>query len=355
VHDHVVATDGGAFVLFTSFSLLNRTAQALEGGLRAMGMDVFVHGKSGARGQILEDFRRSTRGVLFGAASFWQGVDVRGDALRNVIITRLPFDPPERPVVEARGERIRERGGDPFRDDALPRAVIRFKQGFGRLIRSAGDRGRVVVLDPRILTTGYGRAFLEAVPPGVVVKRIMLGRVFKAYDIRGTYPDLLNERWPGRSASALEVPDPGRQGGGRDHADDEEHRRRARHADQQPSLSQALIQGINDHGGNVIDVGMVDTSMIYFAVNHLDCAGGVMVTASHNPPQYNGFKVSKRKAKPVGEATGLADVRKHAAMVDKATAPRRAGQRIEQRDLWLAYAKHVRSFLDLGGSRSSRS
>lgn len=172
VHDHVVATDGGAFVLFTSFSLLNRTAQALEGGLRAMGMDVFVHGKSGARGQILEDFRRSTRGVLFGAASFWQGVDVRGDALRNVIITRLPFDPPERPVVEARGERIRERGGDPFRDDALPRAVIRFKQGFGRLIRSAGDRGRVVVLDPRILTTGYGRAFLEAVPPGVVVKRI---------------------------------------------------------------------------------------------------------------------------------------------------------------------------------------
>lgn len=172
VHDHVVATDGGAFVLFTSFALLNRTASRLGPGFMAMGMDVFVQGRSGARGQMLEDFRNSPRGVLFGAASFWQGVDVRGDALRNVIITRLPFDPPDRPIVEARSERIRERGGDPFRDDALPRAVIRFKQGFGRLIRSAGDRGRVVVLDPRLVTTGYGRSFLAAVPPGVEVRRI---------------------------------------------------------------------------------------------------------------------------------------------------------------------------------------
>jgi ATP-dependent DNA helicase DinG len=97
---------------------------------------------------------------------------VRGSALRNVIITRLPFDPPDRPIVEARSERIREQGGDPFRDDALPRAVIRFKQGFGRLIRSSEDRGRVVVLDPRIVTTGYGRSFLSAVPAGVPVRRI---------------------------------------------------------------------------------------------------------------------------------------------------------------------------------------
>jgi ATP-dependent DNA helicase DinG len=172
VHDHVVATDGGAFVLFTSFALLNKTANRLGPGLMAMGMDVFIQGRSGARGQMLEDFRRSERGVLFGAASFWQGVDVRGSALRNVIITRLPFDPPDRPIVEARSERIREQGGDPFRDDALPRAVIRFKQGFGRLIRSAGDSGRVVVLDPRIVTTGYGRSFLAAVPEGVQIHRL---------------------------------------------------------------------------------------------------------------------------------------------------------------------------------------
>jgi ATP-dependent DNA helicase DinG len=172
VHDHVIATDGGAFVLFNSFALLNKTADALLPGLVAMGMDVFVQGKSGARGQMLEEFRKSERGVLFGAASFWQGVDVRGEALRNVIITRLPFDPPDRPIVEARGERIREKGGDPFRDDSLPRAVIRFKQGFGRLIRSAGDKGRVVVLDPRILTAGYGRSFMSAVPAGVPVRRL---------------------------------------------------------------------------------------------------------------------------------------------------------------------------------------
>tara|TARA_R110000782_G_scaffold57258_28_gene119843 strand:- start:11040 stop:13109 length:2070 start_codon:yes stop_codon:yes gene_type:complete len=172
VHDHVIATDGGAFVLFTSFALLNKTANRLGPGLMAMGMDVFIQGRSGARGQMLEDFRRSERGVLFGAASFWQGVDVRGSALRNVIITRLPFDPPDRPIVEARSERIREQGGDPFRDDALPRAVIRFKQGFGRLIRSAGDSGRVVVLDPRIVTTGYGRSFLAAVPEGVQIHRL---------------------------------------------------------------------------------------------------------------------------------------------------------------------------------------
>lgn len=172
VHDHVIATDGGAFVLFTSFALLNRTAGRLAPGFMAMGMDVFVQGRGGARGLLLEQFRASQRGVLFGAASFWQGVDVRGSALRNVIITRLPFDPPDRPIVEARSERIREQGGDPFRDDALPRAVIRFKQGFGRLIRSSEDRGRVVVLDPRIVTTGYGRSFLSAVPAGVPVRRV---------------------------------------------------------------------------------------------------------------------------------------------------------------------------------------
>lgn len=166
---HIDATDGGAFVLFTSFASLNAMAKALGPELESRAMPMLVHGRDGPRTQILERFRQNDRSVLLGAASFWQGVDVRGRGLRNVIITRLPFDPPDRPLTEARLERITERGGDPFKEESLPRAVIKFKQGFGRLIRSKTDTGRVVVLDPRIVTTGYGRRFLESLPAGVKV------------------------------------------------------------------------------------------------------------------------------------------------------------------------------------------
>lgn len=169
---HVDETDGGAFVLFTSLATLGAVGTMLADSLAERGMPLLVQGRSGSRTEILEAFRREGRAVLLGAASFWQGVDVPGRALRNVIITRLPFDPPDRPLTEARAERIKERGGDPFREDSLPRAVIRFKQGFGRLIRSSSDRGRVVVLDPRLLSAGYGRLFLEALPPGVPIREI---------------------------------------------------------------------------------------------------------------------------------------------------------------------------------------
>ena len=167
IREHVTATDGGAFVLFTSFRLMHRVADMLRDEFTDAGLPVWVHGKDGSRGQILEGFREDERSVLFGTSSFWQGVDVRGRGLRNVIITRLPFDPPDRPIVQARTDMIRERGGNPFMEDALPRAIIRFKQGFGRLIRSAQDEGRVVVLDPRIATKFYGRLFLQALPEGV--------------------------------------------------------------------------------------------------------------------------------------------------------------------------------------------
>ena len=164
---HVRETGGGAFVLFTSFSTLYKVADMARVPLAEEELPLLVQGRDGSRTEILRQFRESDRAVLFGAASFWQGVDVRGRSLRNVIITRLPFEPPDRPLTEARIERIRDRGGDPFKEDSLPRAVIRFKQGFGRLIRSSSDTGRVVILDPRVLTTGYGRAFMNALPAGV--------------------------------------------------------------------------------------------------------------------------------------------------------------------------------------------
>lgn len=177
----------------------------------------------------------------------------------------------------------------------------------------------------------------------------MLGKVFKAYDVRGTYPDPLDEKmaWQiGYGCAKFLLSDAKSAGETSPMMKNIVVGRDMRKSS--PSLAKQLIQGMNDQGAHVIDVGMVDTSFIYFAINHLDCAGGVMTTASHNPPQYNGFKVSKRQAKPVGEATGLGEVRKHAAMVDKATMQPQHG-RTEQRNLWEPYIKHVRSFLDSGG------
>ncbi len=169
--EHVGSTRGGAFVLFTSHRRLRAMARACRDPLGRLGIDIYAQEADGSRAQILERFRDDPSAALFGAASFWQGVDVPGDTLRNVIITRLPFDPPDRPLAEARAERLKEMGKDPFREDSLPRAVIRFKQGFGRLVRSASDSGRVVVLDPRLVTARYGAKFLAAMPEGVPVER----------------------------------------------------------------------------------------------------------------------------------------------------------------------------------------
>lgn len=166
---HVKETDGGAFVLFTSLATLRAVAKLIREPLGALGHPVMAQTVDGSRTAMLEQFRKDERSVLLGAASFWQGVDVRGRGLRNVIITKLPFDPPDRPLTQARHELIEARGGNSFGEDSLPRAIIRFKQGFGRLIRSAEDKGRVVVLDPRLVRSGYGKQFLASLPPGVRV------------------------------------------------------------------------------------------------------------------------------------------------------------------------------------------
>ena len=160
----IEASDGGALVLFTSYALLQRVHEALRPESERQGRPLHRHDPNGTATTLLEEFRAGRRGVLLGAMTFWQGIDVPGEALRLVIITRLPFDIPDHPVAEARNAAIRARGGDPFGEDSLPEAILTFRQGFGRLIRAHDDRGVVAVLDPRVRTRGYGAAFLESIP-----------------------------------------------------------------------------------------------------------------------------------------------------------------------------------------------
>ena len=183
------ASEGRAFLLFTSHRALREAAEALAD----CPWPLFVQGTA-PRNTLLEKFRGSGNGVLLGAASFWEGVDVPGDALSVVVIDRLPFAAPDDPVLEARLDAVRRTGGNPFRDEQLPQAVIALKQGAGRLIRSHSDRGVLVLCDPRLLGKSYGRIFLDSLPPLPRTRALADATGFFAAESAEDEPS--QEHWP---------------------------------------------------------------------------------------------------------------------------------------------------------------
>jgi ATP-dependent DNA helicase DinG len=166
--DHARLTDGGLFVLFTSYGALRSVVQELNRRGTSLRWPLFVQGEA-PRAALLERFTAANRGILLGVSSFWEGVDVPGDPLRGLIITKLPFKVPSEPLTAARIEAIESNGGNSFYDYMLPHAALRLKQGFGRLIRTRTDRGAVVILDSRLLNRSYGRYFLASLPPAPLV------------------------------------------------------------------------------------------------------------------------------------------------------------------------------------------
>jgi len=164
IKKYLLKTQGKALILFTSYSQLQQMFERLDDFCRENDLTLLKQGKSLNRSRLLNEFRRNPNSVLLGTDSFWQGIDVPGESLSNLMIVKLPFSVPDEPLLQARLEKIRMNGGNPFFDYQLPEAILKFKQGFGRLIRTKNDKGIVVILDPRIVTKPYGKRFLDALP-----------------------------------------------------------------------------------------------------------------------------------------------------------------------------------------------
>lgn len=172
-------TEGRCFVLFTAQDMLKKTVELIQDSELLDEYMLFAQGVTGgSRMRILKSFQRFNNAVLFGTNSFWEGVDVPGDALASVIVVRLPFSSPEEPVFKARAKHLKEQGCNSFNELSLPEAIMRFKQGFGRLIRSSQDKGAFIVLDRRITTKSYGKEFIKALPP-IDVKKLQLPELLK--------------------------------------------------------------------------------------------------------------------------------------------------------------------------------
>ena len=168
IRKHVELTSGKAFVLFTSYQAMRYCAEMLQDEFEEKGWRLLLQGGELSRNRMLEEFRNDVNSVLFGTDSFWTGVDVPGESLSMVILTRLPFASPGHPLIAARLDRITESGKSSFAHYSLPEAILKFRQGAGRLIRSRTDTGYIVILDPRVISKGYGRGFLDSIPYGVV-------------------------------------------------------------------------------------------------------------------------------------------------------------------------------------------
>jgi ATP-dependent DNA helicase DinG len=169
IKQYIQLTHGKAFVLFTSYRMMEQVHEQLKPWLAEQGITAFAQGGGLSRHAMLEEFKADIDSVIFGTSSFWEGVDVQGEALSSVIVVRLPFSVPTHPVVEARIEDIQAKGGNSFMEYNLPEAIIRLKQGFGRLIRTKKDTGIVAILDPRIRTKFYGRWFINSLPKCQIV------------------------------------------------------------------------------------------------------------------------------------------------------------------------------------------
>jgi ATP-dependent DNA helicase DinG len=167
MRDLFSVTRGRALVLFTSYEMMNAVAATAHQLLADAGITLLVQGEGLSRESMTRHLKEDSDTVVFGAQSFWEGVDVAGDALSCVVLARLPFPQKGEPVTEARSEQIEENGGSSFRDYMVPEAVIKFRQGFGRLIRTKSDRGVVIVADPRIVTKNYGAVFRKSIPATV--------------------------------------------------------------------------------------------------------------------------------------------------------------------------------------------